>query len=111
MAKRVESYLVDDFDGSKPAETVSFGFKGDNYEIDLAEHNAREFEKDLARYIEAGRRVAGRNGRNGRRSEQRHQKLQAARVWLRQQGHDISDRGRIPRNLLQKFEAAQGHGG
>jgi hypothetical protein len=38
---------------------------------------------------------------------QRHQKLQAARVWLRERGHEISDRGRIPRRLLDEFEAAE----
>jgi hypothetical protein len=38
---------------------------------------------------------------------QRHQKLQAARVWLRERGHEISDRGRIPRRLLDEFEVAE----
>jgi hypothetical protein len=110
MAKKVDAYLVDDLDGSRPAETVIFAINGDQYEIDLAEHNAREFFGRLDCYIKAGRRVGrprGRGGRSGRRSQQRHQKLQAARVWLRERGHEISDRGRIPRRLLDEFEAAQ----
>jgi len=102
MAKRVVNYLVDDFDGSEPAETVTFGVFGVEYEIDLAEHHKAEFEADMNRYIAAGRRVPGRKVR---RSLSRHQYLQAARVWLRNNGHDIGDRGRIPKELLAKFDA------
>jgi hypothetical protein len=113
MAKKVDTYLVDDLDGSRPAETVIFGINGTEYEIDLAEHNAREFFDKLDCYIKAGRpleRRRGRGGPRGRRSHQRHQKLQAARVWLRERGHEISDRGRIPRRLLDEFEAAEAGG-
>ena len=110
MAKKVDTYLVDDLDGSRPAETVVFGINGAEYEIDLAEHNAREFFDKLDCYIKAGRRLGrrrGRGGHKGRRSQQRHQKLQAARAWLRERGHEIADRGRIPRRLLDEFEAAE----
>jgi hypothetical protein len=110
MTKKVDTYLVDDLDGSLPAETVIFGINGTEYAIDLAAHNAREFFDKLDCYIKAGRRLGpgrGRGGRQGRRSQQRHQKLQAARVWLRERGHEISDRGRIPRRLLDEFEAAE----
>lgn len=112
MARKTESYLVDDFDGSKPANTIPFSYRGAEYEIDLSETNAREFDKDMARYIDAGRRV--RNGRGMRRSEERHQKLQAARAWLREQGYDIGKQGRIPKAWLEefeKFERAQGQRG
>jgi hypothetical protein len=106
MAKKVDSYLVDDFDGSKPAQTVKFGLHGTEYEIDLSEPNTKQLESDLERYIGAGRRV-GRGGRTGRRSEQRHAHIQAARVWLRAHGHDIGDRGRVPKELMVMFEEAQ----
>lgn len=110
MATRVVNVLVDDFDGSEPAERMTFWVGGTEYEIDLAEHNRqefedhkREFEKTMHRYIKAGRKVAGRKVK---RSASRHQKLQAARAWLRENGHDIGDRGRIPEPLLEQFEAA-----
>lgn len=112
MAIQIDKYVVDDLDGTKPAQTLRFGINGTEYEIDLAEHNAREFFEKFDCYIKAGRRVSGRSrgGHNGRRSEARHQRLQAARVWLRDRGHDIADRGRIPRRLLDEFEAAQANG-
>lgn len=108
MAKRVVNYLVDDFDGSEPAETVSFGFKGVEYEIDLAARNVRGFEDDMKRYIAAARRVQPRGRRRRSAQRQRHQELQAARVWLRENGYDIGDRGRIPTEWMDKFEAAGG---
>ncbi len=111
MAEKVDTYLVDDLDGTRPAETVNFRINGAEYDIDLAEHNAREFFDKLDCYIKAGRRVPGRGGGrcNGRRSAH-HQKLRAARVWPRERGHEISDRGRIPRRLLDEFEAVETNG-
>ena len=40
MAQRVVFSVTDDLDGSDGAETVSFGFGGSTYEIDLAPQNA-----------------------------------------------------------------------
>jgi hypothetical protein len=34
------------------------------------------------------------------------EQLQAAREWLRAQGHDVSDRGRIKGELMDLYEAA-----
>ncbi|MGD9622209.1 MAG: Lsr2 family protein [Mycolicibacterium sp.] len=106
MARKTDSYLVDDLDSSKPAVTVQFGLHGADYEIDLAAHNAKELETFLDRFIRAGRRV-GRGGRSSKRSVARHAHLQAARTWLRENGYEIGDRGRIPKPWLEKFEAAQ----
>lgn len=107
MARKVDSYLVDDFDGSRPAQTYSFSCDGVEYEIDLGEHSLKQFRDDLAPYIKKARRV---NRRTVRGSVQRHEKLQAARVWLREQGHEVGSKGRIPKSLLEKFEKAQSGG-
>ena len=107
MAKKVESYLVDDLDGSQPAQTVRFGLNGAQYEIDLADHNANELLEKLDCYIKAGRRVTVRRGGSQGRSGYHHDRLQAARKWLRENGHDIGDRGRIARELLEQYESAQ----
>ena len=36
MARKVEVQLIDDSDGSKSEETVTFAIDGINYEIDLS---------------------------------------------------------------------------
>jgi hypothetical protein len=49
--------LEDDLDGSKAAETLTFGLDGRAYEIDLSEQHASALRQVLARHIAAGRRV------------------------------------------------------
>jgi hypothetical protein len=44
MSKSVSVIVTDDLDGSDSAETVSFGFDGVTYEIDLAQKNRAKLE-------------------------------------------------------------------
>jgi hypothetical protein len=52
--------LVDDTDGRKADETVSFGLDGQNFEIDLSARNAQSLRAALRPYTEAGRRFGPR---------------------------------------------------
>ena len=56
MAKKRLWSLVDDFDGSPAAETVTFALDGRTYEIDLSAENAAELRDVLQPWIDAGRR-------------------------------------------------------
>lgn len=56
MSKSVSVIITDDLDGSENAETVSFGFDGVTYEIDLGKKNWSRLKRALAPFIEAGRR-------------------------------------------------------
>ena len=47
MAKQTIVQLTDDIDGGDAAESVQFGFRGIEYEIDLNEKNATALEKAL----------------------------------------------------------------
>lgn len=49
--------LIDDLNGGKADETVSFELDGKGYEIDLAAGTAAELRDLLAPYIAAGRRL------------------------------------------------------
>ena len=64
MAKA--TILVDDFDGSPAAETVSFALDGSAYELDLSADNAAELRETLGEWIAGARRV--REARNARGS-------------------------------------------
>ena len=112
MAKKVETIvtLTDDLDGSKAERTIAFAVDGTGYEIDLSKRNASAFEKALAPYVGAARKVRAqpraRRGAGsavgGRRSD-----LGAIREWARSNGYDVSDRGRISANVVEAYDAAQ----
>src|SRR4051812_39248675 len=72
MAKKQTWSVVDDFDGSPAAETVTFALDGTTYEIDLSAENSAELREVLQPWIEAGRRSNGRrNGTTKTRSRTR----------------------------------------
>lgn len=110
MSKQTVIVLTDDLDGSKGDETYAFTWQGVPYEIDLSKRNGKEFEKLMGRYVEAGRRVKGGDGRTGKpRSGKRERRsdLAAIRLWAANNGHAVSDRGRIPQDVLDAYDMAQ----
>jgi hypothetical protein len=126
MAQHVNVKFVDDLDGSDAAGTVSFGLDGRAYEIDLSDENAARLRESLASFVAAARNSGGsaagtRRGQKAARkttaptmtsgSGPRPQALDreqtaAIRAWARQNGHQVSDRGRIPKAVVDAFEAA-----
>jgi len=116
MAQRTIVQLTDDLDG-KPipegkGETIRFSVDRTDYEIDLAERNAKALRNDLARYVSAARRTAGgqRGGGRGRgrpgSGAGRDYDPKAVRAWAESQGIQVSQRGRVPADLVAKFQAA-----
>jgi hypothetical protein len=113
MAQKVLVQLVDDLDGtsSNDIATVTFGLDGVTYEIDLNENNASNLRDHLAEFISSARRTGGRVKRGGSAvaggSGRNREQTQAIREWAKKNGHDVSDRGRIPAAVIDAFEAAQ----
>ena len=118
MAQQVNVKFVDDLDGSDAAATVSFGLDGRVYEIDLSDDNAARLRDSLASFIAAARKSGGSTTTGSRRAQKmtassgpRPQTLDreqtaAIRAWARQNGHQISDRGRISKTVVDAFQAA-----
>ena len=111
MAKRVVTTveLTDDLDGGKADRTLHFAFDGTNYEIDLSKKNATALEKVLKPYVESARKVRqparrGRPAAAARRGGRTD--LGQIREWARTNGHEISDRGRIPAAVVDAYNAA-----
>lgn len=111
MAQKVTVTLVDDLDGSTAEETVEFGLDGASYTIDLSGNNAGRLRDALEEYVEHARRAGGRKRAAGRpaagraprpASADREQNL-AIREWARKQGMKVSDRGRIPAEVLEAY--------
>jgi hypothetical protein len=111
MAQRIQTLFVDDLDGSEAEGTVRFGVDGTDYEIDLNAAHATTLRKALEKYIEAGRKVgaARRSGRGGsRRTVNGGANPSEVREWAKSQGIKVSDRGRVPTDLIAKFKEATG---
>jgi hypothetical protein len=112
MAKKVQVTLVDDLDDSVAAQTVSFALDGATYEIDLSDSNAKKLRDSLAKYVaharKAGRAprgvIAPRGGRVPARVDR--EQTRAIRDWARKNGHQVSDRGRVPSTVRDAYHAA-----
>jgi nucleoid-associated protein Lsr2 len=115
MAQKTIVQLVDDLDGTQADDisTVTFSLDGVTYEIDLTETNASNLRKSLDEFVAHARRTGGRLKRgtatkaSSGSATASHEQAQAIREWARRNGHEVSNRGRIPGSLIEAFEAAQ----
>jgi Lsr2 len=110
VAQIREIRLIDDLDGEAADETVEFGVDGKNYEIDLSKDNAEKLRDSLAAFVAAARRSGGGRRRGGtatsapaRRPSIDREQNQAIRDWARKRGMKVSDRGRIPAEVLDAY--------
>ena len=103
MAQRTQVLYVDDIDGSEAEGTVRFGFDGTDYEIDLNKEHADQLNAAIGPFIAAARKVTS-SRRSGRRSRGSRHDLSDVRAWARSQGLKVSERGRIPSDVLAKYE-------
>jgi hypothetical protein len=108
VAKHTTVTLVDDIDGSEADEQVEFAIDGKSYEIDRSAANGSRLRDALAPFISAARRAGGRrssaaSSTSAARPSTDREQNQAIREWAVQQGMKISERGRIPSNVLEAY--------
>lgn len=108
MAQSVKVILIDDLDGTEADQTVEFALDGVSYEIDLHDQHATQLRADLAKWVKDARRIGGRRrtrpdrgGAHAGRSD-----LDQIRHWGRENGYQVSDRGRIARTVIEAYDAA-----
>jgi hypothetical protein len=107
MARQTQIVLTDDVDGTAADTTISFSYEGASFEIDLSKKNADKLNRAIGPYIEAGRRVRTAPGRSGRTAPRASGPRPAdVRAWAKDQGMEVSDRGRVPTELIVRFQAA-----
>ncbi|MGA8255106.1 MAG: Lsr2 family protein [Nocardioides sp.] len=105
MAQKVSIILVDDLDGSEATETVSFGLDGASYEIDLNDAHATSLREAMAGYVGNARKVTGTRRRKAASSDT-GPSAREVRDWARSNGFTVPDRGRIPGEVRDAFDAA-----
>ena len=108
MAQKVTVTLEDDLTGGPAEQTVRFAFDGTDYEIDLNAKNAAAFGKQLAPYLEHARKAGRAQPRRAGRASSSRQRSGDIRVWAREHGLAVSERGRIPATVAEQYHAANG---
>jgi len=126
VAHKTTVHYLDDLDADPAAEeTITFSLDGMSYAIDLSAEHAATLREDLATWIEHARTTGGRTTtpRASRRApkvaaptqrptapdvplRRNSEQTAALREWARNNGHKISDRGRIPAAILTAYHTA-----
>ncbi|PSR58712.1 MULTISPECIES: histone-like nucleoid-structuring protein Lsr2 [Nocardia] len=111
MARKVIVELIDDFDGkSKAEETVFFSLDGVEYEIDLSVKNAGKLRGLFEQWTEPARKVGriprGKSARIGARTVADKEQTKAIRDWARNNGYNVSSRGRIQADIVEAYNKA-----
>ena len=111
MAQRTQIVLIDDLDGTEikdgEAQSIAFSWSGVDFSIDLSKANAEKFEKAIGPYLEKAQRVGGRRGRPvGSSPSTELVDTRAVRAWAASNGIELSSRGRVPADVVEKYRAA-----
>lgn len=108
--ERVVVELIDDLDGTGNANTVTFGLDGRRYEIELNKKNETALRKALAPFIDKAREApaAPLSKRGARRPRGTGVDNKAVRQWAAENGVEVPPTGRIRREIIEQYEAAQG---
>lgn len=110
-----ETIIVDDFDGTGPANTYYFIVEDKEYSVDLSEENASKFSslieqyaEAMAPYMRAGRSLGKANPRRSTSSASasaRDYDVQAVRDWAKENGYEVAERGRIKKEIVEAYKA------
>ena len=110
MAQKTIVKMYDDLDGSEidaEGKSVTFSFEGATYEIDLSSKNVEKMRRDFAVYTEKARKVSSRGGRGATKApEPAPLDTRAVRAWAEEQGLEVSARGRLSTDLIDRYRAA-----
>ena len=127
MVQRTVVSLIDDLDGeSEAAESVQYALDGVTHEIDLSEEHAAKLRDAFAPYVAAARRTGGRRATSRRSTSgpastspastssssgsgivgRSREALRQIREWAKGEGWPVSDRGRLPGNVVEAYDAA-----
>ena len=108
---------------SDGVETVSFGLDGQNYELEACEQHRGQLQEAFAPYVGAARKATGSGGGSSARRPARasgrttgsgssgsggadREEVQRIREWARENGHKVSERGRLSSSVLEAYRAA-----
>jgi hypothetical protein len=103
MAQKVQVLLEDDLSGGPAEGTIRFGLDGTGYEIDLNAQNASKLRNIFQPYVEGARKTTGTRRRT--RPATNRERSAEIRIWAKQAGIAVNDRGRIPTDVIAQYDA------
>lgn len=110
MAQRQTVTYVSDLSGKDITEndspTVSFGWDGNDYQIDLTSAEAEKFYKAVEPYISAGTKVSKAKRTSKAKGALDGPTAQEVRFWAQTQNIAVPDRGRIPGEVRKAYDDA-----
>lgn len=104
VASKTLIEFIDDLDGSPASETVTFAIDGVTYEIDLSETHAAQLRGRHP--LDRGTCTTTTPAPAPQRTPAAKRDLAAIRGWAKDNGHKVSDRGRISQAVLDAYDAA-----
>ncbi|WP_435271543.1 histone-like nucleoid-structuring protein Lsr2 [Streptomyces sp. 1222.5] len=109
MAQKIITVYTDDLTGEESGEVAahSFSLDGVTYEVDLGHDSYDKLLEVLAPFMRAGRKIGrSKSAASGKRRANGSQDSAAIREWARGNGYEVSERGRVPSNVREAYEAA-----
>lgn len=113
MGTRYITEKYDDLDGTvvpdDELETIRLSIDNDSFMIDLSHEHAEQLRSALTPYLEKAQRAADFKqrvaasvpGKKGNRTAE----LNRIRDWANKNGFSVSDRGRVPQDIVDAYEA------
>jgi nucleoid-associated protein Lsr2 len=95
-----ETVVKDDLDGTAGAEAHKLTLDDRTVTVDLADANYQKLADFLEPFFKAGTVKATGNGRAASDTAQ-------ARAWLKEHGHEINEKGRIPEDKMALYRARE----
>ncbi len=111
VAQKVSVSYACDFDQKEIPQSQrrvrKFSIDGRDYEIDLCRQHSEKFDETIGRYAEHARKSSARPVRAAKRRTAAHRQHSASvRAWAKEAGVTVSDRGRIPAEVVARYDAA-----
>jgi hypothetical protein len=83
-----------------------FSIDGCEYEIDLCLRHSERFDEAVDSFASHARKSSGRPVRTKRRTAAHRKHSARVRAWAKANGFAVSERGRIPAEVVTKYESA-----
>lgn len=106
MARETVQVFFDDLTGdpveADDVQTIKFSWEGKDYLIDLSPKNADLMEKQIQPWVDVATEVKETKRKP---TPKRRNDLDKVREWAREQGMEVSDRGRVPIKILEAYDS------